>query len=149
VGLVIEVQGVGNQFFNIDFRRTVETPSIAAAPVVTALATLAPAAFASARWGTPAWRTISAWAISTRAAPFATLTLPLRAATFAARSVGRTIALRSAFRAVRFGGLGFGLWRFRFRSHRVAGRAGRHGFGITCFLLCLLRISHPNLCIVR
>jgi hypothetical protein len=161
VGLVIQVQRVGNQFFNIDLRRTFEAPSIAAAPVVPALAAITSAAFASTLWATPAWRTISAWAvstwaISTRTAPFTTLTLPaafpavsLRAATFAARSLGRTIALRSAFRAIRLWPLGFGRRRGGFRSHRFAGRARRFGFGITCFLLCLLRISHPNLCIVR
>jgi hypothetical protein len=154
VGLVIEVQRVGNQFFNIDFRRTFEAPSIAAA--LATITALAPAAFASALWATPAWRTISAWAISTWTAPFTTLTLPaalpavsLRAATFAARSLGRTIALRSAFRVIGLWCRGFGQGRFRFRSHRFARRARRFGFGITCFLLCLLRISHPNLCIVR
>jgi hypothetical protein len=48
------------------------------------------------------------------------------------------------------------LGRFPFRARRRWGlrfgtlRCGGHwAFGSACFLLCLLCISHPNLCIVR
>ena len=70
----------------------------------------------------------------------------LRLTAFPARTLGRAIALWFTFGAIRFCGRGFCARSFGFRSHRFARGAHHFGFGITWFLLCLLRISHPNLC---
>jgi hypothetical protein len=127
VGLVVEIQRIGNQLLDVDFRRAFEAAAIAATPVVTPLAS---APFTSTLRA-PALR-----AFSTRPpATFATLTLRRGWTAFAAWSLGRTIAWWFALRSIRLGRFGF--------------RARRFGFGSAWFLLCLLRISHPNLCIVR
>jgi hypothetical protein len=127
VGLVVEIQRIGNQLLDVDFRRAFEAAAIAATPVVT---TIASAPFTSTLRA-PAWR-----AFSTRpSATLATLALRRGWTAFAAWSLGRTIAWWFALRSIRLG--------------RCAFRARGFGFGSAWFLLGLLRISHPNLCIVR
>jgi hypothetical protein len=132
VGLVVQVQGIGDQLLDVDFRRAFEAASIAATPVVTSIAsaTLTAAIRASA---------LRAFSAGRSAATLATLALRGLTA-LSAWSLGRTIGLRFALRPIRLRRFAFG--RFDFGARRF-------GFGSAWFLLCLLRISHPNLCIVR
>jgi hypothetical protein len=105
VRLIVEVQRIGDQFFDIDFRRAFETATVAAAtPVVTALTS---ATFAATL------RTTPAFAIS-RSATFAPLALwtlassTLRAFALGAITVGTVALLRLALRTGSRRGLSLG-----------------------------------------
>src|ERR1700733_3647709 len=143
VRLIVEVQRIGDQFLDIDFRRAFETAPVAtAAPVVTPLA---PATFAATRRTTPAFTiarssTFAPLALWTLAPP-SLRTIPLRAVPLRTITVRTVALLRLALRT---------------GSRRCLSLRSRRGFGSSrgtlrraCFLLCLLCISHPNLCIVR
>src|SRR3984957_21264605 len=55
VRLIVEIQRIGYQFFDVDFRRPFEAATTATTPVVTAIASLAPSAFAAAIWAAPSF----------------------------------------------------------------------------------------------
>jgi hypothetical protein len=105
VRLIVEVQRIGDQFFDIDFRRAFETATIAAAtPVVTPLAS---ASFAATLRTTPAFpiswsATFAPLALWTLAAP------PLRAIPLGAITVGTVALLRLALRTGSRRGLSLG-----------------------------------------
>jgi hypothetical protein len=85
--LIVEIQRIGNQLLDIDLRRTIEAPTIAAAPVVPSIAT---AALATTVWTAPALAT------TRPAGTFAALALRIWTPTLALWTIAlRPVALRT------------------------------------------------------
>jgi hypothetical protein len=137
VRLIVEIQRIGDQFLDVDLRRTFEAPAIPPTPIVTSVVTALPAATFTATV-----RTAPALAISLPWATFAALS-----STFAALSLRTSATLRT----IPWWTIALRPW-FPFRALRGRGlHCSGCGlrFSSAWFLLNLGSISHPNLCIVR
>lgn len=138
--LVVEIQRIGDQLFDVDFRRTFEAPAVATAPIIATLATSTFTAAASAisRPTVSLW-TVALWTIAGRTAAFSALAL-LTLSAFAPLALLRSISLRTvSLGTIPRWTLGLrGLGRGSFRGRRLL-------LGSAYLLLCLFRIRHPNL----
>jgi hypothetical protein len=151
VRLIVEIQRIGDQFFDIDFRRPFEAAPIATTPVVSSIAALTTAALASTLRSST-WRTI-ALRSTAALATLSLLPLLLRGSAPLAALTLWTVALRTLalFAFWTLGGRALG-WRLRslhLRHGRLFLRTAVRPIGAAHFLLCLFGICHPNLYIAR